>query len=192
MVASAGADGVVNIWDLDRGQCFCTHKNLLKRGPGEPISRGKPCGYLEVQFSQDGFNLILTDENGRVTILDTLVPSYSRLRSQTNAAEAERYPMSSISLVTPAWMGEQYFANDYYDLVYDENGYCIERGSEQPPHLTPVGERCTHEGIPHPESMRNTYKELQGPLPLSNDSVQRNHIDRINFHLRTCNRSSSP
>ena len=150
--ASAGADGAVNVWDLDRGDCFYTHSNNLLHGPIEPASdRGKLCGCLEVQFSPDGLYLILTDENGRVILLDTQMPASRRTQSN-NVEEKE--------------LQEQYFANDYYELAYDANGYCIERGSGRPPHLAPGGVRCTHEGVPYTEVMRETYRELTGPLPI--------------------------
>jgi hypothetical protein len=150
--ASAGADGAVNVWDLDRGDCFYSHSNNLLHGPIEPASdRGKLCGCLEVQFSPDGLYLILTDESGRVIILDTQTPA--SLRTQSNNVEEKA-------------LQEQYFANDYYELAYDANGYCIERGSGRPPHLAPGGVRCTHEGVPYPEVMRETYRELRGPLPI--------------------------
>jgi WD40 repeat protein len=34
--ASTGADGAVNVWDLDRGDCFYSHANILLHGPIEP------------------------------------------------------------------------------------------------------------------------------------------------------------
>ncbi|EED92123.1 WD40-repeat protein, partial [Thalassiosira pseudonana CCMP1335] len=127
VVATAGADGVINVWDLDRGERFFTHKNSLLHGPmptDSTESRGKHCGYLEGQFSPDGLFLIVSDEAGRVTIFDTLLPS-------------KDHGSKNLSLSAPSFMKEQYFANDYYELFYDANGYCIERGSEQPPHLAP-------------------------------------------------------
>ena len=185
VVASAGSDGVVNIWDLERGDCFCTHVNSLLHGPVEPATnRGKRCGYLEVQFSPDGLSLVLTDENGRVTILDTLLPANSH---EADTTETARYAMRSRALVSPAWMGEQYFANDYYELIYDPSGYCIERGSEQPPHLAPGGVRCTHEGVSYNESVRDTYRTLEGPLPLSDSSVRwcRDYVRTRSAQLRS-------
>jgi WD40 repeat protein len=151
--ASTGADGAVNVWDLDRGDCFYSHANILLHGPIEPATdRGKQSGCLEAQFSPDGLSLILTDERGRVIILDTQVPAWLRKRVN-NLDEIE--------------LREQYFANDYYELAYDDNGYCIERGSGKPPHLAPGGVRCNHEGVPYNEVVRETYKEVKGPLPIS-------------------------
>ncbi len=150
VVAVAGLDGCVKVWDLDRGDCFYTHVNSLLNGPVEqPTDRGKRCGCIEVQFSPDGLNLVVTDDSGRVTILDTQVPAW--LRSGADSVEK---------------VSEQYFANDYYELEYEENGNCIEKGSEQPPHLAPGGVRCSHEGVPHSETMRNLFHHLKGPLPL--------------------------
>ena len=165
LIVSAGADGQVNVWDLERGQRFCTHSNKLLHGPiAETSSRGKQCGYLEGQFSPDGLTLVLTDENGRVSIFDTL-------------AAADDIRNKSVPAL-PLWMAEQYFANDYYDLFYDSNGYCIERGSEQPPHLAPKGARCTHEGVSYSEEVRITYADIEGPSPLPEDVV-RWHRDDI-------------
>lgn len=162
VVATAGADGVINVWDLDRGERFFTHKNSLLHGPmptDSTESRGKHCGYLEGQFSPDGLFLIVSDEAGRVTIFDTLLPS-------------KDHGSKNLSLSAPSFMKEQYFANDYYELFYDANGYCIERGSEQPPHLAPKGVRCTHEGVAHLEDVRCTYLDIMGPLPLPENAVR--------------------
>ena len=153
IVVAAGADGIVNVWDLDRGESFCSHKNSLLHGPMEnAASRGKPCSYLEGQFSPDGSYLILSDEAGRVSIFDTM--------------------SNQDSFVAPSWMTEQYFANDYYELFYDSNGYCIERGSERPPHLAPKGVRCSHEGVSITEDVRDVFDRLSGPHPLSADIVR--------------------
>eukprot|EP00984_Skeletonema_dohrnii_P035801 scaffold35992_cov139-Skeletonema_dohrnii-CCMP3373.AAC.2 len=164
VIVSAGSDGIVNVWDLERGHCFCTHSNKLTHGPiAETSSRGKQCGYLQGQFSPDGLTLVLTDENGRVSIFDTLAA----------AADVRNESVPAL----PSWMIEQYFANDYYDLFYDSNGYCIERGSEQPPHLAPTGVRCTHEGVSYSEEVRNTYLDIEGPSPISEDVVRWNRDD---------------
>lgn len=156
VVVSAGSDGLANVWDLEKGECFYSHRNVLSHGPIENASsRGKLCSYLEGQFSQDGSYLILSDESGRVTVFDTIA-------SSSNPA----------SFVPPSWMLEQYFANDYYELFYDANGYCIERGSERPPHLAPKGVRCSHEGVSVAEDVRDIYVNLSGPLPLSTYTVR--------------------
>lgn len=168
VVASAGADGVVNVWDVERGDCFFTHTNILKHGPAASAAdRGKKCGYLEAQFSPDGLTLVLTDENGRVTILDSLSTKTNLVRLRADPGQT-----ASNSSDVPAWMLEQYFANDYYDLAYDTNGYCVESGTGLPPHLAPRGERCTHEGTSYSELDRLIYKSLEGPLPLSPRSVR--------------------
>ncbi len=157
VVALAGLDGCVNVWDLDRGDCFYTHINTLLHGPVEPITdRGQRKGCIEVQFSPDGLNLVVTDVSGRATILDTHVPAWLRI-------EEDKLQKAELS--------EQYFANDYYELAYDANGYCIEKGSEQPPHLAPGGVRCSYEGVPVPERMRELFLQLKGPLSLPPNSA---------------------
>ena len=73
VVAFAGTDGKINVWDLDKGDCFFSHVNILNHGPIEPVSkRGSLSGFLDIQFSSDGLVLVATDESGRVTILDAL------------------------------------------------------------------------------------------------------------------------
>ncbi|KAL7463577.1 hypothetical protein ACHAXS_003932, partial [Conticribra weissflogii] len=136
--ATAGSDGVVNVWDIENGERFFTHKNLLSHGPIEPASdRGKPSGYLDGQFSPDGSYLVFTDENGRVTIFDTMVSP--TLNNWNKNEESDEKAFDHVLI--PEWMNEQYFANDYYDLFYDDRGYCVERGSAKPPHLAPRGAR---------------------------------------------------
>lgn len=164
VVVSAGADGLARMWDLDRGDCFYSHENKLLYGPMENASlRGKLCSYLEGQFSPDGSYLILSDEAGRITIFDTM-------------------PDQDV-FDAPVWMNEQYYANDYYELFYDSNGYCIERGSECPPHLAPRGVRCNHEGVGVAENVRDVFVNLSGPLALPPDTVRwsRNEL-RIRNH----------
>lgn len=85
VVAFAGADGKINVWDLDKGDCFFSHVNILNHGPVEPVSnRGSLSGFLDIQFSPDGLLLVATDESGRVTILDALSSEISRLPTWMN------------------------------------------------------------------------------------------------------------
>ena len=161
LVCSAGADGIVNIWDWNVGTCVFSHINKVEFGPPEGPNRPKTSGYLDGAFSPDGTGLVLTDDNGRVTILDS---------SATAGSKA--------TATTQLWMREQYFANDYYELFYDSNGYCIERGSEQPPHLAPKGVRSTHTGAPLPDHVNETFLGLVGPIPLPEESC-RWHRDAV-------------
>ena len=143
---SAGADGLVKIWNWESGECLFSHKNIATVGPVDPNDRGKSVGFLDGHFSADGFALVLSDDSGRVSYFD----SSARISSRTS----------------PEWMQEQYFSNDYYDLFYDENGYCVERGSEMPPHLAPKGSRCTHSGVAFPSHLHGRFRKLTGPIPM--------------------------
>ena len=149
IVCSAGADGFVKLWDWEAGKCIFTHMNTTTFGPIEASERGKSCGYLDGDFSPDGTTLALSDESGRITVLDSF---------DTGVC------ISKESLTSPEWMKEQYFSNDYYDLFYDANGYCIERGSEKPPHLAPRGARCSHSGAPFSSQVNEAFKGLHGPI----------------------------
>eukprot|EP00977_Amphora_coffeiformis_P005716 scaffold1211_cov169-Amphora_coffeaeformis.AAC.15 len=145
VLCSAGADGIVKVWDLDSGECLLEHKNTVDFGPVEARDRGMISGYLDGSFSPDGTEVVLTDDCGRLTVLDCI-----------ESVENQSYP---------DWMREQYFANDYYELCYDRYGYCVERGSEQPPHLAPRGVRCSYSGAPRSEQVNFSFKGLVGPLP---------------------------
>ncbi|KAL7563259.1 hypothetical protein ACA910_016626 [Epithemia clementina (nom. ined.)] len=159
LVCSAGADGKVRLWNVESGKCVLTHQNTVDFGPIEARDRGQISAYLDGSFSPDGLNLVLTDDGGRVTVLNCANP---HLDPSTN----------------PIWMKEQYFANDYYELLYDPDGYCIERGSEEPPHLAPRGVRCSHSGAPSGELVNNAFKSLVGPLPLSEHNVLWDRVKR--------------
>lgn len=156
ILCSAGADGIFNVWDCDTGKVSYTFENIVDFGPCDPNDHGKPCGFLDGSFSPDGTELVLTDDTGRVSIFNC-----SKAKG-TDGNEA------------PIWMREQYFANDYYDLMYDSNGYCIEKGSELPPHLAPTGVRCSHGGIPHPDVVTTSFKQLVGPMPISEEQARFN------------------
>eukprot|EP00536_Pseudo-nitzschia_multiseries_P002296 jgi/Psemu1/121574/gw1.30.120.1 len=121
ILCTASTDGFVKLWDWNKGKCIFSHRNKVEFGPTDPNSPNKIGGYLDGSFSPDGTSLVLTDDDGFITVLDSI-------------SDDDDPPNSGKALV---WMREQYFANDYYDLAYDRNGYCIEKGSEKPPHLAP-------------------------------------------------------
>jgi WD40 repeat protein len=151
LVCTAGADGYAKVWDWESGRCVFTHQNKVEFGPSSDVSdRNKVAGYLDGAFSPDGTTVVLTDDDGRITVLDC---ESSKTLSSTES---------------PAWMQEQYFANDYYELFYDRYGYCIERGSERPPHLAPRGVHCNHSGSPWSDEIDEAFARgrLVGPMPL--------------------------
>lgn len=149
LVCTAGADGVAKVWDWESGRCIFTHLNTIDFGPVEAAEKNKLAGYLDGSFNSDGTMIVLTDDSGRLTILDSAAP------------DDDSSDQSSTS-----WMREQYFANDYYDLYYDPSGYCIERGSERPPHLAPRGARCSHSGSACSDEINEAFSKLTGPSPL--------------------------
>ena len=171
ILVSAGADGSAKIWDLEAGKCIFSHLNLHNHGALENLAdRGKKCGYLDGSFSPDGLHLVLTDDSGRVTIIDVL--GTEELASSCASQRA----LEGDSTRAPTWMQEQYFANDYYDLFYDANGYCIEKGSRKPPHLAPEAARCMHTGHAYADPIQLAFSGLDGPMPLSNDVVRMNRL----------------
>jgi hypothetical protein len=150
IVCSAGADGMAKVWDWETGRCIFSHENKIEYGPTDPNDNSKISGYLDGAFSADGAGVILTDDNGRIIVFDSLAPSGG---GDNRSA--------------PFWMREQYFGNDYYEpFYYDTNGYCIERGSEQPPHLAPRGVRANHSGSAYPDEINEAFRKRKGPMPL--------------------------
>ena len=144
----------VKVWDIETGKCFFSHENEVEDNQeaahGDKEKNGQ---YLDGAFFPDGTGIVLTDFNGRISIFDSVVMS-------------SQQPTSSLSS-PPFWLKEQYFSTDYYDLFYDANGYCVEQGSAQPPHLAPRGARCSQARAPYPEMVTDAFKELTGPLPMS-------------------------
>jgi len=129
IICSAGADGIVKIWDWDSGRCVFQHKNTVDFGPVDARDRGKTSGFLDGAFDAHGTTLVLTDDCGRITMFDSLLPCGQ------NSTENSVLVESRVDY--PSWMKQQYFSNDYYDVFYDSNGYCVEQGSNRPPHLAP-------------------------------------------------------
>jgi WD40 repeat protein len=105
IICSAGADGWLRIWDLERSECVYSFENIAEYGPFDPDDRGQSVGFLDGDMSPDGVDLVLTDDRGRVIVF-----SSNGVASSTNF---------------PGWAREQYFSNDYYDLIYDDTGYCV-------------------------------------------------------------------
>ena len=177
ILVSAGGDGLINVWDLNTGKTFFSHSNTLTHGPMEPpSSRGKNCAYLDGQFSPDGLSLVLTDDNGRVTVLDTLCSTVSVQKMKASGSSSSNDPIiidgDCDGRAPPLWMKEQYCANDYYEMIYDVHGYCIEKGSGQPPHLAPKAVRCTHTGTPYQEEVTEALSQMAGPLPISEADIR--------------------
>ena len=184
ILVSAGCDGRINVWDLDTGKKFFTHHNMLTHGPIEPpSSRGKDCAYLDGHFSPDGLNMVLTDDSGRVTVLDTFCSedAVRKMKLSATGSSSSSILLEGNGRAPPGWMKEQYCANDYYEMIYDAHGYCIERGSGNPPHLAPKAARCTHTGTPHPDEVTEAFNQMAGPLPLPESVVR---LERDAMRLR--------
>ena len=171
VLCSAGIDGFAKLWDLEKGECILMHKNNIDFGPmADSNEQRKVGGYLDGSFSPDGLSLVLTDDNGRFTLFNMAEPEDgSSQRSMSSRKSSSSDQESRI----PSWIKEQYFANDYYELYYDSNGYCVERGSGRPPHLAPRAARCSFTGAPWAEDINYIFARLFGPSPLPIDMCKR-------------------
>ena len=150
ILASVGLDGYLKVWNLDNGACIFFHQNDLQYGAMEVTNNHmKVCGYLDGNFSPDGLSLVLTDDMGRITLVDIL-----QLVDTSSSVIATSVSSAVTSL--PEWTKEQYFASDYYDLFYNASNNCIEVGSQQPPHIAPLVARYDHGGAPYSESVQES------------------------------------
>jgi len=204
ILASGGADGLIHVWDLDTGKSFFEYKNILKYGTSDNSILGKNCGFLDGSFSPDGLTLVLTDDSGCITILDTQNRLKRTKSSQEKSGDSLLRLRHDGLLLTGevamledtnsfsnnefvrlhSWMTEQYFANDYYDLEYDVHGYALERGSGAPPHLAPRASRCNHTGTAVSAQINIGFLKIKGPLPLSESQCRWNrHLIQSNLKL---------
>ena len=180
LLCSAGGDGIAKLWDLERGECLHLHENkILDIGPVAETNeqQRQNSGYLDGSFSPDGLNLVLTDDSGRFTLFS--IADFGHDERSNDELPTVRRSSSSDQRIA-SWMKEQYFANDYYELYFDTNGYCVERGSGRPPHLAPRSARCSFTGTPWAEEVNDIFSGLAGPLPLSEDACRRAR-DEIRF-----------
>ena len=187
ILATAGGDGCLKVLNLETGDCLFSHENIHQYGAMESESDlGKVCGYLDGNFSPDGTALVLTDDQGRVTIIDTFREEQDGKLNEANDSDCEILDSTPSNNVVPLWMFEQYFANDYYELFYDSTGYCVERGSQQPPHIAPGAARCNHLGVPYFEPIQEAFALLSGPAPLEENDVRlkRETLREDSFRVR--------
>jgi hypothetical protein len=183
ILATAGGDGRLKVLNLETGDCLFSHENIHQYGAMESESDlGKVCGYLDGNFSPDGTTLVLTDDQGRVTIVDTLREEEDGKSNETYDDDCEILDSTPGNNIAPLWMLEQYFANDYYELVYDNTGYCVERGSQKPPHIAPGAARCNHLGVPYFEPIQEAFALLSGPAPLAEKDVR---LDRESLRVNS-------
>jgi hypothetical protein len=171
ILCSGGGDGFAKLWDLEKGECIIMHENNIDFGPvSDSREQRKYGGYLDGSFSPDGLNLVLTDDSGRFTLFNMADPEDCGTKLSVNMRKSSSSDQDSRF---NAWMKEQYFANDYYELFYDSNGYCVEKGSGRPPHLAPRSARCSFTGAPWSEDINDTFSRLVGPGPLPMDKCRR-------------------
>lgn len=115
VAVTADNNGRVCIWDVVAGRLLTSFTNLLLDGPEYPphFVHGQPVSVHDGGFNRD-WCLALSDSCGRLALYGVENPN--------------RY-----------WSvpGEQYFETDYDDLVWDVNGYALDRNHQVPPHILP-------------------------------------------------------
>jgi WD40 repeat protein len=172
LLVSAGSDGVAHLWDILQGSRMESWENRLQHGAlPDPKGKNKLCGFLDGCWREDGHTLILTDDCGRVSLFDTFV-----------------HRPSARPPTLPFWMKEQYFASDYYELLYDSYGYALDTRSNLPPHISPRAVRCNHVGTSHGDSMNYALSVVKGPLPapVQASDERRRNVTRGALEVRHC------
>jgi len=192
ILMSAGSDGVAHVWDMSSGSKLFSYENRLTHGSmAEPEHKNKLCAILDGCWNETSGVILLTDDSGRILLFDVA----SQCPSSTT-------PVS----LAPSWMKEQYFASDYYEMIYDPHGYALDARSQMPPHLAPRAVRCTHTGTSVGDSVNHALLHLRGPWPITEAElsdrrkillsrafdVRRNGLKEYsNKPLRSCGSSSN-
>ena len=139
LVATAGADGLVSIWNLRSDRTIFEYKVLCP--PNTPnIAAGTPIKILDASFSADGHRLIVTDHIGRLLVFGV---------QQTLRYEGV--------------LSEQYFSSDYNDFYLDDNGLPIDIGTNLPIHLVPSSYLCRMDGSSY--GIDYVVKSVNAALP---------------------------
>jgi len=182
LVFTGGADGRFYGWDLHSATSFMSHENKLYHGAiVDENKRGKSCAYLDGGFSPDGLNLVLTDDTGRIILMDVYSDVIEVKRHREKSVQVTSGTGSTTTLNVglaalhslrskpdvPHWMYEQYFASDYYELSYDTHGYAMDTRSHLPPHLAPRASVCNHTGTSYGEGINLALVKMVGPRPLA-------------------------
>lgn len=150
ILLSAGSDGVALIWDIASGSKVFSYENRLTHGAmAEAEHNSKLCAFLDGSWNETSGVILLTDDYGRILLFG--IADYAR-------------PLSVPTV--PGWMNEQYFASDYYEMVYDSHGYALDSRSNLPPHLAPRAVRCTHTGTSIGDTINRALLQLKGPWPI--------------------------
>lgn len=145
LIATAGADGLVSVWNLKADKTLFEYKVLCP--PNTPnIAAGTPIKILDASFSQDGKRLIVTDHIGRLLVF--------------GVQRVERFK---------GVLSEQYFSSDYNDFYLDDNGLPIDIGTNLPAHLVPSSYLCRMDGSPY--GIDRVVKSTNATLP--KESVER-------------------
>ena len=150
ILLSAGSDGVALIWDIASGSKVFSYENRLTHGAmAEVEHNSKLCAFLDGSWNETSGVILLTDDYGRILLFG--IADYAR-------------PLSAPTV--PSWMNEQYFASDYYEMLYDSHGYALDARSNLPPHLAPRAVRCTHTGTSIGDTINHALLSLKGPWPV--------------------------
>lgn len=153
IVFTSGADGLMNIWDVDNERILGRHNNTCPDNvPG--VNAGAPVEIVDAIFASDGTRLAATDHLGRVILLGRDRP--------------KRYEHV---------YREQYYSTDYAEVVLDPNGWAYDAGTQLPVSEAPVGPLCRMDGTPY--ELQPRYVTYPQSLPL--DAMMAQHREILGY-----------
>uniref|UniRef100_A0A8C6NBR0 Bromodomain and WD repeat-containing protein 1 n=1 Tax=Melopsittacus undulatus TaxID=13146 RepID=A0A8C6NBR0_MELUD len=121
IVLSAGHDGNIFVWDIDKGTKIRNYFNMIE-GQGHGA-------VFDCKFSPDGQHFACTDSHGHLLLFVVV------------------YGYGSHSKTIPDQM---FFHTDYRPLIRDANNYVLDEQTQQAPHLMPPPFLVDVDGNPHP------------------------------------------
>jgi WD40 repeat protein len=149
IVVTAGADGRVNMFDIESDTIYLRYHSKIPVGYDDPsgtFSVNDDSPILDANFSPDGMKLAVSDHTGRLLLFGVDNP--------------ERYES-----VKP----EQFFANDFNEVAWGEDGWAIDVITQLPVHEVPRAPISASNGHIY-DDQPTTFP---APVPLSRDAVQK-------------------
>ncbi|MEQ2262313.1 Bromodomain and WD repeat-containing protein 1 [Xenotaenia resolanae] len=127
IILSAGHDGNVFIWNLQRGTNTKHYFNMIE-GQGHGA-------VFDCKFTPDGQRFACTDSHGHLLIFGF---GSSKPYDKARKKDGENLP------------DQVFFHTDYRPLIRDANGFVLDEQTQQAPHLMPPPFLVDVDGNPHP------------------------------------------
>ncbi len=158
LVLTCGEDAILNLWDVG-AECVLFSHDFYTFGVPRDLD------LVDVSFSPDGLNIVLSDTDGRVSLFGLDSPA--------------SYP-------APKLCPEQYFSTDYSKFLLDTDGFAVDEATQLPVNEAPNGSLCNVNMQAYGEEIQETCNSCVCPPPLPADEVQK-QLEKLpqvrNFYL---------